>query len=91
MRADTSAPAGAADSAPVGGAYLRALLDADLPAARRVLDDAVAAGLPVAALYLDVLQPNPRSRSMTAPPIRPVPITPMVRSRSSFPRTPSSR
>ena len=58
MRADTSAPAGAADSAPVGGAYLRALLDADLPAARRVLDDAVAAGLPVAALYLDVLQPT---------------------------------
>ena len=30
-------------------------------------------------------QPNPRSLSSTATPMRPVPMTPMVMSRSSFP------
>ena len=58
MRADTSAPALGDAAAEVREGYLRALLDADLEAARRVLDDAVKAGLPVSAIYLEVLQPT---------------------------------
>jgi methanogenic corrinoid protein MtbC1 len=55
MRADTEAPA-ATDA--VRDDYLAALLAADLPAARSVLDDAVDAGVPVRAIYLEVLQPT---------------------------------
>lgn len=38
--------------------YVRALLAADLAAARGVVDDALAAGMPAAAIYLEVLQPT---------------------------------
>ena len=54
MKAETSAP-------PLAGtvqAYLRALLDTDLGLARRVLDDAVAGGMAVDDVYLQVLQPT---------------------------------
>ena len=55
MRAETPAPA--PSSAGAREAYLRALLRADVPAARQALEDALDAGLPVRAIYLDVLQP----------------------------------
>src|SRR4051812_19992029 len=55
MRADTEAPA-ATDA--VRDDYLAALLAADLPAARRVLDDALVTGVPVRSIYLEVLQPT---------------------------------
>jgi methanogenic corrinoid protein MtbC1 len=51
MKAETSAP-------PVQEAYLQALLDTDLDRARRVLDDAVARGMAVGDVYLEVLQPT---------------------------------
>jgi len=54
VRSGTSAPATGA----VREGFLRALLDTDLEAARRVLDQAVAAGVPVRAIYLEVLQPT---------------------------------
>ena len=54
MPADTQAPALGA----VREEYLRALLEADVPRARTVLDDAVSAGTPVRLVYLDVLQPT---------------------------------
>ena len=38
--------------------YLGALLASDLVAARAVLDDAIAGGVPVRRIYLDVLQPT---------------------------------
>src|SRR5918998_1648825 len=38
-------------------AYLDALLDSDMEGARRVLDDALDAGVPARDLYLGVLQP----------------------------------
>jgi methanogenic corrinoid protein MtbC1 len=41
----------------IRGHYQEALLGADLDGARRILDDAVGAGVPIRALYLDVLQP----------------------------------
>src|SRR3954463_10067467 len=53
-----SADAIATSPAPVRDAFLRTLLDADLLAARRVLDPAVADGMPVREIYLDVLQPT---------------------------------
>ena len=58
MRADTQAPATAGASDDVRDAYLGALLASDLTGARAVLDDAIAAGLPVRSIYLDVLQPT---------------------------------
>jgi hypothetical protein len=51
-------------------AYLTALLDGDLPAARQVLDDALEAGVPVREVYLEVLQPvpcTPRTPATTSP------------------------
>jgi methanogenic corrinoid protein MtbC1 len=43
---------------PVRERYLRALVSADLAAARAVLDEALADGMSVAGIYLDVLQPT---------------------------------
>ena len=54
MRADTEAPA----TAPVRDGYLGALLAADVPAARTVLDDALSAGVSAREIYLAVLQPT---------------------------------
>jgi methanogenic corrinoid protein MtbC1 len=54
MGADTAVPA--RDG--VRGAYLAALLASDLGGAREVLDEAIAAGMPVRRIYLDVLQPT---------------------------------
>jgi methanogenic corrinoid protein MtbC1 len=54
MPADTQASALGA----VREGYLQALLAADVPAARGVLEDAVSTGLPVRSIYLDVLQPT---------------------------------
>lgn len=42
---------------PVRERYLHALVEADLPAARRVIDEALAHGMSAAEIYLDVLQP----------------------------------
>jgi methanogenic corrinoid protein MtbC1 len=53
-----SADAIATSPAPVRDAYLRSLLEADLRQARQVVDDAVAAGMPVHEIYLGVLQPT---------------------------------
>jgi methanogenic corrinoid protein MtbC1 len=58
MRADTEAPALGSAPEDVRDGYLRALLAADVPGARGVLEDAVSAGLPVSSIYLDVLQPT---------------------------------
>ncbi len=55
MKADTSARPAAGT---VREAYLQALLDTDLETARRVLDEAVAGGMPVSEVYLGVLQPS---------------------------------
>jgi hypothetical protein len=51
----TVAPEAFADR--IRGHYLEALLGADLDGARRILDDAVSAGVPIRAVCLDVLQP----------------------------------
>ncbi len=58
MRADTPAPARGSTPEQVRECYLRALLDSDLTAARTVLDEAIASGMPVPRIYLDVLQPT---------------------------------
>ena len=58
MRADTAAPARDGSPERVRDGYLGALLGSDLIAARTVLDDAIAAGMPVRRIYLDVLQPT---------------------------------
>jgi methanogenic corrinoid protein MtbC1 len=54
MRADTEAPATGA----VRDGYLHALLAADVPGARAVLDDALSSGMPAREIYLSVLQPT---------------------------------
>ena len=58
MGADTQAPARGGSLEQVRDGYLGALLDSDLAGARVVLDDAIAAGLPVRRIYLEVLQPT---------------------------------
>jgi methanogenic corrinoid protein MtbC1 len=58
MRADTAAPARDAAAEPVRDGYLGALLASDITGARTVLDSAIAAGMPVRRIYLDVLQPT---------------------------------
>jgi methanogenic corrinoid protein MtbC1 len=58
MRADTAVPARGNSLEQVRDGYLGALLASDVGAARGVLDDAIAAGLPVRRIYLDVLQPT---------------------------------
>src|SRR5687767_13107471 len=58
MGADTQAPARGLGPEPVREAYLRALLDADVPVARRLLDEAVTSGLSVPRVYLEVLRPT---------------------------------
>ena len=58
MRADTAAPARDGSPEHVRDGYLGALLASDLIGARSVLDDAIAAGMPVRRIYLDVLQPT---------------------------------
>jgi len=58
MRADTQVPARGASPEQVREDYLQALVGADLAGARRVLDDAIAAGTPVRRIYLEVLQPT---------------------------------
>src|SRR5688500_4149059 len=55
MGADTAAPARAEH---VRDGFLGAVLASDLSGARRVLDEAIAAGMPVRRIYLDVLQPT---------------------------------
>src|SRR4051794_41790494 len=56
MRTDVQAPALGGASEQVRDGYLHALLRSDLSSARAVLDEAVAAGMPVRRIYLDVLQ-----------------------------------
>ena len=56
MAAEIHAPA-AERAQQVRDGYLRALLAADIPGARAVLDEAIAAGMPVRVIYLGVLQP----------------------------------
>ena len=58
MGADTASPARAGSVEAVRDGYLGALLASDLVAARAVLDDAIAGGVPVRRIYLDVLQPT---------------------------------
>ena len=58
MRADTEAPALGDSPEAVREGFLSALLAADVPAARAVLDEAVSEGLSVRSSYLDVLQPT---------------------------------
>lgn len=58
MRADTEAPALGGTPEAVRDGYLRALLAADVPGARAVLDDALSAGMTAREIYLDVLQPT---------------------------------
>lgn len=58
MRADTAAPARDGSPEHVREDFLGALLASDLSAARGVLDEAIAAGMPVRRIYLDVLQPT---------------------------------
>ena len=57
MGADTAAPR-ARLAEHVRDGFLGALLASDLSGARRVLDEAIAAGMPVRRIYLDVLQPT---------------------------------
>jgi methanogenic corrinoid protein MtbC1 len=57
MWADTEARALGDAPEAVRDGYLRALLAADVPAARAVIDDAVTTGMSSRAIYLDVLQP----------------------------------
>src|SRR4051794_20732177 len=56
IRLDTSPPALGGAPEQVREGYLQALLGSDLTTARAVLDEAVAAGMPVRRIYLDVLQ-----------------------------------
>jgi methanogenic corrinoid protein MtbC1 len=58
MRADSPAPARGGSPEQVRDGYLGALLASDLTGARAVLDGAIADGLPVRRIYLDVLQPT---------------------------------
>ena len=58
MGTHTPAPALGGSPEQVRDGYLTALLDSDLGAARSVLDGAIAAGMPVRRIYLDVLQPT---------------------------------
>ena len=58
MGADTASPANAGSVEQVRDGYLGALMASDLVAARSVLDDAIAGGVPVRRIYLDVLQPT---------------------------------
>jgi MerR family transcriptional regulator, light-induced transcriptional regulator len=58
MRADTAAPARDGSPERARDGYLGALLASDVAGAREVLDGAIAAGLPVRRIYLDVLQPT---------------------------------
>ena len=58
MRADTAVPARDGSPDHVRDGYLSALLASDVTGAREVLDEAIAAGLPVRRIYLDVLQPT---------------------------------
>src|SRR5829696_10092595 len=58
MRLDTSPPALGGAPEQVREGYLHALLGSDLTTARAVLDEAVAAGMPVRRIYLDVMQPT---------------------------------
>jgi MerR family transcriptional regulator, light-induced transcriptional regulator len=58
MRADTPAPARGGSPERVRDGYLAALLASDVAGARAVLDDAIAAGVPVRTIYLEVLQPT---------------------------------
>src|SRR3954469_16218283 len=58
MRLDTWPPALGGAPEQVREGYLYALLGSDLTTARAVLDEAVAAGMPVRRIYLDVLQPT---------------------------------
>jgi MerR family transcriptional regulator, light-induced transcriptional regulator len=58
MRADTAAPARDGSPEHVRDGYLGALLASDLTGARAALDGAIAAGMPVRRIYLDVLQPT---------------------------------
>src|SRR5688572_27812094 len=58
MRADSPAPARARSADDVRDGYLGALLASDLAGARAVLDEAIAGGMPVRRIYLDVLQPT---------------------------------
>jgi hypothetical protein len=68
MRADTPAPALGGSPEQVREGYLSALLGSDLAAARSVLDDAIAAGMPVRRIYLDVLQPTLALRGLDPAP-----------------------
>jgi hypothetical protein len=58
MRADTEVPARDGSPEHVRDGYLGALLASDVAGAREVLDGAIAAGMPVRRIYLDVLQPT---------------------------------
>jgi methanogenic corrinoid protein MtbC1 len=58
MRTDIPAPALGGAPEQVRDGYLHALLGSDLSGARAVLDEAIAAGMPVRRIYLDVLQPT---------------------------------
>jgi MerR family transcriptional regulator, light-induced transcriptional regulator len=58
VRADTTAAARGGSPEDVRDDYLGALLASDLTGAREVLDDAIAAGMPVRRIYLQVLQPT---------------------------------
>jgi MerR family transcriptional regulator, light-induced transcriptional regulator len=58
MRADTQAPARGGSPEQVRDGYLAAPLTSDLAGARAVVDEAIAAGVPVRASYLEVLQPT---------------------------------
>jgi len=58
MRADTAVSARNGSPEDVRDGYLGALLASDVAGAREVLDGAIAAGLPVRRIYLDVLQPT---------------------------------
>src|SRR5215216_2047772 len=58
MRADTQARTRGGSPEQVRDGYLGALLAADVTGARAVLDEAVASGLAVRRIYLDVLQPT---------------------------------
>jgi methanogenic corrinoid protein MtbC1 len=58
MRADTAVPARDGSPEHVRDGYLGALMASDVAGARAVLDGAIAAGMPVRRIYLDVLQPT---------------------------------
>ena len=62
----------------------------DVAALQQVVEGTCSAA-PGGLSWVSTWQPKPRSRSMTAVPMRPVPTTPTVRSRSSLPRTSFSR